>query len=226
MRSLFRVLSTLPLAAAGAAFAPLSAAAQGPRAEGGAAPLLRAVARMSCGTPIPQSYSIAAPGARRPGSGTYAPPPQTILVRSAELIGTLELTFGGGERRGAAAAERPMGGSWNAPQLGYCTGGRGPLQMAVITPAMDGRPARFEMRGPASHIQRPGERPRPEGGEVRFTGTCGRRQQVVMEIWPPASGATGEVRGEPERYLLVGNVTCAAASAPAAPADTTPTATP
>jgi len=46
-----------------------------------------------------------------------------------------------------------------------------------------------------------------------------------MEIWPAPSADTGEVRGEPERDLLVGNVTCAAASAPGAPADTTPTAT-
>jgi hypothetical protein len=226
MRSLFRVLSTLPLAAAGAAFAPLPAAAQGPRAEGGPAPLLRAVARMSCGTPIPQSYSLAAPGARRPGSGTYAPPPQIILVRAAELIGTLELTFGGAPRRGAADAERPPGGSWSMTPFGYCTGGRGTLQMAVVVPGEEGRPARFELRGPASRLQRPGARERAEAGEVRFVGTCGRRQQVVMEIWPAPSADTGEVRGEPERYYLVGNVTCAAASPPAAPADTTPTATP
>lgn len=225
MRSRSRILLSLPLAAAGAAFASLSASAQAPPTEGGA-PLLRAVARMGCGTPLPQTYTLAARGARAPGSGTYAPPPQTILVRSAELVGTVELTFGGTQRRGTADAERPPGGSWSAPQLGYCTGGRGPLQVAVIIPAEGGRPARFDLRGPASHIQRPGERERPEEGEVRFTGTCGRRQQVVMEIWPPPAGATGEVRGEPERYYLVGNVTCAAASAPAAPAGTTPTATP
>ena len=110
--------------------------------------------------------------------------------------------------------------------FGYCTGGRGPLQMAVVVPGEEGRPARFELRGPASRLQRPGARERAEEGEVRFVGTCGRRQQVVMEIWPAPAANTGEVRGEPERYHLVGNVTCAAASPPAAPADTTPTATP
>jgi len=226
MRSTFRVLASLPLAAAGAVLASLPAAAQGARAEGGTTPLLRAVARMSCGTPIPRSYQLAARGARAPGSGTYAPPPHTVLVRAAELVGTLELTFGGAPRRGAADAERPPGGSWSMTPYGYCTGGRGPLQIAVVVPGEEGRPARFDLRGPASRIQRPGAREMPEAGEVRFVGTCGRRQQVVMEIWPPPAADTGEVRGEPERYYLVGNVTCAAPSAPAAPADTTPTATP
>jgi hypothetical protein len=148
-----------------------------------------------------------------------------VLLRSAELIGTLELRFGGEPRRGAADAERPQGGSWSLTQFGYCTGGRGPLQYAVVVPAADGHPARFELRGPASRIQRPGMGAADEGGEVRFFGTCGRRQQVVMEIWPPVMESTGEVRGEPERYYLVGTVNCAGAAPEPAPADTTPTAT-
>ena len=227
MPSLRRVLASLPLVAAGAAFASLPAASQSPRAEaGGAEPLLRGVARLSCGTPLPRSYSLSSRGLRPAGSGTYASPPQRVLLRSAELVGTLELSFGGEPRRGTADAERPLRGSWSATQLGYCTGGRGPLDFAVITPAEGGRPARFELRGPASRIQRPGERALPEGGEVRFVGTCGRRQEVVMEIWPPAAVNAGQARAEPERFYLVGTITCAGAAAPALPTDTTPTATP
>jgi hypothetical protein len=99
------------------------------------------------------------------------------------------------------------------PQLGYCTGGRGPLQLALITPAAEGRPARFELRGPASRIHRPGARARAEGGEVRFVGTCGRRQEVIMEIWPPATLDAAQGAVEPERYRLVGTVNCAGAGA-------------
>ncbi|HEV7591024.1 MAG TPA: hypothetical protein VGO40_23140 [Longimicrobium sp.] len=227
MPSLRRVFASLPLLAVGAALASLPAASQGPHADAaGAAPLLHGVARLSCGTPMPRSYTLASPGLRPAGSGTYAPSPQRALLRSAELVGTLELTFGGEPRRGTADAERPPAGSWTATQLGYCTGGRGPLHLAVITPAADGHPARFELRGPASRIQRPGERALPEGGEVRFLGTCGRRKQVVMEIWPPALVDAGQARPEPERYYLVGTITCAAAGTGAAAADTTPTATP
>jgi hypothetical protein len=225
MRSLRRVLLSLPLAGLGSALWSLPAASQAP-AETARAPLLRAVARMSCGTPLPRAYRTAAPGARTPGSGTYAAPPQRVLLRSAELVGTLELSFGGEPRRGAADAERPQGGQWSFTQFGYCVGGRGPLQLAMITPAEDGRPARFELRGPASRIQRPGRRELPEGGEVRFVGTCGRRQEVVMEIWPPVALETGQARAEPERYHLVGTVTCAGAAPAAAAPDTTPTATP
>jgi hypothetical protein len=65
-----------------------------------------------------------------------------------------------------------------------------------------------------------------EGGEVRFTGSCGRRQEVVMEIWPPVVLETGQGRAEPERYYLVGNVSCAGAAPGAGAPDTTPTATP
>ena len=225
MPSFRRALLCLPLAAAGSALWSLPSASQA-RASADGAPLLRGVARLSCGTPMPRSYSLASRGLRPPGSGTYASPPQQTLLRSAELVGTLELTFGGEQRRGIADAERPPAGSWTATQLGYCTGGRGPLHLAVITPAAPGHPARFELRGPASRIQRPGEQALPEGGEVRFVGTCGRRQQVVMEIWPPATVDAGQARAEPERFYLVGTVTCAAAATAAAAADTTPTATP
>jgi hypothetical protein len=228
MHSLRRVLLSLPLAAVGSALWSLPSASQ-PHSEGARPePLLRAVARMPCGTPRPRIYGLANPSAR-PGSGTgsLAAMGQRSILGSAELLGTLELSFGGEPRRGVADAERPQGGSWTVPQVGYCVGGRGPLQLAVITPAEDGRPARFELRGPASRIQRPGRRAMSEGGEVRFTGTCGRRQEVVMEIWPPVVLEAGQGRGEPERYYLVGTVTCAgAAPAAAAPPDTTPTATP
>jgi hypothetical protein len=161
---------------------------------------------------------------RSPGSGTYATPPQATVVRAAELVGTLELAFAAEPREGPAAAERPPGGSWSFTALGYCTGGRGPLQYAMVIPAANGHPAQFELRGPASHIQRPGLRARDEGGVVRFVGRCGRRQPVVMEIWPQAL-ESGAVAVEPERYLLVGNVTCTAPDG-AAPADSTATATP
>jgi hypothetical protein len=149
-----------------------------------------------------------------------------VLTHSAELVGTLELSFGAEPRRGTADAERPLAGSWTAPQVGYCTGGRGPLHLAVITPAADGHPARFELRGPASYIRRPGaERAMAEGGEVRFTGTCGRRREVVMEIWPPTPVDAGQEHAEPDRFYLVGTVTCAV-TARVGPVDTTPTATP
>jgi hypothetical protein len=225
MPSFRRALLCLPVAVAGSALWSLPSASQAPADAAGGAPLLRGVARISCGTPMPRAYSLTSRGLRPAGSGTYAPPPQQALLRSPELVGTLELTFGAQERRGIADAERPPAGSWTATQLGYCTGGRGPLHLAVITPGADGRPARFELRGPASRIQRPGARALPEGGEVRFLGTCGRRQQVVMEIWPPAGVDAGQARAEPERYYLVGTVTCAGAGTAAAPADTTPTAT-
>jgi len=180
---------------------------------------------MSCGTPRPRIYRAVNPSTRGgSGTGTMAVQGQYVMLRSAALVETLELSFGGEPRRGTAEAERPAG-SWTATQLGYCTGGRGPLHLAVITPAAGGRPARFELRGPASHIQRPGVRPGAEGGEVRFVGTCGRRQQVVMEIWPPVALEAGQARAEPERYYLVGTVTCAGAAPAAATGDTTPTAT-
>src|SRR5215217_2003539 len=219
MPSFRRALLRLPLAAAGCALWSLPSHAQAPADASGRAPLLRGVARISCGTPMPRAYTLASRGLRPAGSGTYASPPQQALLRSPELVGTLELTFGAEERRGIADAERPPAGSWTATQLGYCTGGRGPLHLAVITPAADGRPARFEVRGPASRIQRPGARALPEGGEVRFFGTCGRRQEVVMEIWPPVAVETGQARAEPERYHLVGTVTCAGAEPAPAPAD-------
>ena len=225
MRSFRRVLLSLAFAAVGSAPWSLPSAAQARAGPGGAAPLLRGLARMPCGTPRPRIYRLTNPAGRGgSGTGTMAAQGQVVMLRSAALVGTLELSFGGEPRRGTADAERPAG-SWTATQLGYCTGGRGPLHLAVITPAADGRPARFELRGPASHIQRPGGRPGAEGGEVRFVGTCGRRPQGVMEIWPPALEG-GQARAEPERYYLVGTVTCAPASAPAALADTTPTATP
>jgi len=211
MPSIRRVLFCLPLAAAGSGLWSLPSASQGRAAERGSAPLLRAVARMTCGTPRPRGYALGTPSMRTgSGAGSLAALGQWSIVGSAELVGTLELRFGGEPRRGAAAAERPQGGSWTVPQTGYCVGGRGPLQLAVITPAENGRPARFELRGPANRIQRPGARAMAEGGEVRFTGTCGRRQEVVMEIWPPMVLGAGEARGEPERYYLVGNVSCAA----------------
>jgi hypothetical protein len=225
MPSFRRVLLCLPLAAAGSALWSLPSHSQAADATGGA-PLLRGVARLSCGTPMPRSYALTSRGLRPPGSGTYATSPQRTLLRSPELVGTLELTFGGEPRRGIAEAERPPAGSWTATQVGYCTGGRGPLHLAVVTPSADGHPARFELRGPASRIQRPGERALPEGGEVRFVGTCGRRQQVVMEIWPPTTVDAGQARPEPERYYLVGTISCAGAGTAAAAADTTPTATP
>src|SRR4051794_31431547 len=200
-----RLSLSLSLLIAGVALCTQPSAAQGRDAL--AAAMLHGVARMSCGTPMPRSYSLAARGARTPGSGTYAPPPQQLLVRSAELVGTLEMSFGAEERRGMAGAERPLAGTWSVTPLGYCTGGRGPLEYAVIIPAADGRPARYDLRGPASHIQRPGERPAPEGGVVRFVGVCGRRQEVMMEIWPPQL-ETAAASVEPERYRLVGTVTC------------------
>ncbi|HVG46416.1 MAG TPA: hypothetical protein VM890_16850 [Longimicrobium sp.] len=226
MRSVRRVLLSLAFAAVGSAPWSLPSAAQARAGPGGAAPLLRGVARMPCGTPRPRIYRLTNPAARGgSGTGTMAAQGQVVMLRSAALVGTLELSFGGQPRRGMADAERPAG-SWTAPQLGYCTGGRGPLHLAVITPAADGRSARFELRGPASHLQRPGERAGPEGGEVRFVGTCGRRQQVVMEIWPPVALEAGQARSDPERYYLVGTVTCAPAAPDAASADTTPAVAP
>ena len=221
MGSLRRVLLVLTLTAAGSAIRS-PAAAQAP--DDGATPLLRGVARMSCGTPMPRTYSLATPGLRAPGSGTYATPPQATVVRAAELVGTLELSFGAAARQGTAEAERPAAGTWSFTAVGYCTGGRGPLEYAVLTPAANGHPPQFDLRGPASHIQRPGIRARDEGGVVRFAGTCGRRQQVLMEIWPRAL-ESGAVAVEPERYALVGNVTCTPPEG-AAPADSTATATP
>ena len=111
---------------------------------------------MTCGTPRPRGYALGTPS-MRPGSGagSLAALGQWSILGSAELVGTLELSFGGEPQRGPAAAERPQGGSWTVPQTGYCVGGRGPLQLAVITPAENGRPARFELRGPANRIQRP-----------------------------------------------------------------------
>jgi hypothetical protein len=228
MPSIRRVLFCLPLAAAGSALWSLPSASQGRAVEGVSAPLLRAVARMTCGTPRPRGYALATPSLRPGGSGagSLAALGQHSILGSAELVGTLELSFGGEPRRGAAAAERPQGGSWTVPQTGYCVGGRGPLQLAVITPAENGGPARFELRGPANRIQRPGGPAMAEGGEVRFTGSCGRRQEVVMEIWPPVVLETGQGRAEPERYYLVGNVSCAGAAPGAGAPDTTPTATP
>jgi hypothetical protein len=226
MRSVRRVLLSLAFAAVGSAPWSLPSAAQARAGPGGAAPLLRGVARMPCGTPRPRIYRLTNPAARGgSGTGTMAAQGQVVMLRSAALVGTLELSFGGQPRRGMADAERPAG-SWTAPQLGYCTGGRGPLHLAVITPAADGRSARFELRGPASYIRRPGaERAMAEGGEVRFTGTCGRRQEVVMEIWPPPPVDAGQEHAEPDRFFLVGTVTCAV-TARVGPVDTTPTATP
>lgn len=226
MGSLRHVLLVLALTLSGFTFCSPPSFAQNPDdGNARATPLLHGIARLSCGTPMPRTYSLATPGLRPPGSGTYATPPQGTVVRAAELVGTLELDFGGEPRRGTAEAERPLGGTWSATQLGYCTGGRGPLQYAVITPSADGHTARYELRGPASHIQRPGTRARDEGGVVRFVGTCGRRQHVVMEIWPPAlEGAT--TPAEPERYDLVGTVTCAPPAAETASADSTARATP
>jgi hypothetical protein len=225
MPSFRRVFICLPLAVAGSALWSQPSASQDRAAEGEAVPLLRAVARMSCGTPRPRTYRGGTPGLRSNGAGSMAAQ-NNVLTQSAELVGTLELSFGAEPRRGTADAERPLAGSWTAPQIGYCTGGRGPLHLAVITPAADGRPARFELRGPASYIRRPGaERAMAEGGEVRFTGTCGRRQEVVMEIWPPTPVDAGQEHAEPDRFFLVGTVTCAV-TARVGPVDTTPTATP
>jgi hypothetical protein len=225
MGSLRRVLSALVLTLAGSVPWSPTTAAQRTGGDERATPLLHGVARMSCGTPMPRTYSLATPGLRAAGSGTYAAPPQTTVVRAAELVGTLELRFGADPRRGTAEAEQPPGGTWSFAALGYCTGGRGPLQYALVTPSADGRAARYELRGPASHIQRPGIRARDEGGVVRFLGTCGRRQHVVMEIWPPTlEGAAGSA--EPERYDLVGTVNCTPPAGPAAPGDSTATATP
>jgi hypothetical protein len=217
-----RILLALPLLAATDVLGATPADAQG--RDAGAAPLLRAVARMGCGTPNARTYNLTARGARAPGSGTYAPPPQQMVVRQAELVGTLELTWGEVAPRGAAA-DRPVGGTWSVTPMGYCTGGRGPIQFAVIVPASEGHPARFELRGPASRILRPGAvNAADEGGEVRFMGVCGRRQEVIMEIWPQQleSGATVV---EPEVYRWIGNVTCTAPQAPA-PSDSTARATP
>jgi len=225
MHPLRRALLVLPLSAAGSGLWSLPSAAQGRGAEGGGAPLLRGVARMTCGTLPPRSYVPVNPGPRGRPSGS--PQDNRVSMGSPALVGTLELSVGAEPRRGTAAAERAPVGSWSVTQLGHCTGGRGPLHLAVIAPAVDGHPARFEVRGPASHIERPGTRwGAPEGGEVRFTGTCGRRQPVVMEIWPAASVDVGRGRPAPERQLLIGTVTCAGAAPAPAPADTTPTATP
>lgn len=216
-----RLALALPLAAAAAALTIPSAAAQ--EREADAAPVLRAVARMGCGTPMPRTYSLAARGARTPGSGTYAPPPQQLVVRQAELVATLELNWGAPQHGSTAAAERPVAGTWSFTPLGYCTGGHGPLQFAVLTPPEGGHPARYDLRGPADHIQRPGERAAPERAVVRFVGSCGRRQEVIMEIWPqPLETANAQV--EPERYRLVGNVNCGPVPAPAPPDASTPPA--
>jgi hypothetical protein len=218
-----RLFLSLSVLAACAAPAWSRAAAAQDRAAG-PVPVLRGTARMGCGVPMPRAYALATPGLRPAGSGTYAAPPQRAILRSAELVGTLELRFGAAARQGTAEAERPLGGTWSVTALGSCTGGRGPLEYAVITSATEGRPARFDLRGPASHIQRPGTGAADEGGVVRFIGTCGRRQEVIMEIWP-ARLETAQGQAEPERYRLVGTVNCAAPDA-APPADSTATATP
>jgi len=220
-----RALLVLPLTAAGSALWSQPSASQGRAVEDGAAPLLRGVARMTCGTLPPRSYVPANTAVR--GRAGLSPQDNRISLGSPALVGTLELSVGAEPRRGTASAERAPAGRWSVTQLGHCTGGRGPLHLAVIVPAADGQPARFEVRGPASHIERPGTRwGTAEGGEVRFVGTCGRRQPVVMEIWPAASVDAGRGRPGPERQLLIGTITCAGAAAAAAPADTTPTATP
>ncbi|MFL5538483.1 MAG: hypothetical protein ACJ8J0_05795 [Longimicrobiaceae bacterium] len=203
-----RILLGLPLAAAACSLWSPPLASQGRAAERGPVPLLRAVARMSCGSARP--WNLAPPRRAVTGPGSLAAQPVTL--KQAELLGTLQLRFGAEPRRGTADAERPRSGSWSVAQVGYCTGGRGPLHLALLTPAAEGRPARFDLRGPATHIRRPGAlRAAAEGGEVRFTGTCGRRQEVVMEIWPPAGLGVPRER-EPERYRLVGTVTCAGAA--------------
>jgi hypothetical protein len=226
MRSFGRVLVSLPLLAVGIPLGSDPAASQRHSGDTRAAPLLHGVARMSCGTPRPHGYALSATGMRGGGSGGGSLAARSwMLVRSAELVGTLQLSFGAEPRRGTADAERPLGGRWEVPQLGYCTGGRGPLQFALITPAAEGRRARFEVRGPASHIQRPGARALAEGGEVRFVGTCGRRQEVIMEIWPAATLDAGQGPAEPERYRLVGTVNCGGATG-AAGDDSSATATP
>lgn len=213
MPSFRRILLALPLAAAASLLWSLPLASQGRAAEGGPVPLLRGVARMSCGAA--PTWTLGAPRRAVTGPGSLAAQPVTL--NRAELLGTLELRFGTEPRRGAADAEQ-RSGSWSVTQVGQCTGGRGPLHLALLTPAAEGRPARFELRGPASQIRRPGSRRAvAEGGEVRFTGTCGRRQEVVMEIWPPVGLGVPRER-QPERYRLVGTVTCAGAAAGTAPA--------
>jgi hypothetical protein len=178
-------------------------AAQAPASP--AAALVRAVARRGCGRPPDRVYYFPVYGA----AGNWGAR-NHLVVQSAEAVSTVRITYGDAARQGSARAERPVTGTWSADAVGDCPGGHGTLELAMISaPRPDGTTV-YELRGRAQRIERPGLGSSDDAVEVRFVGVCGRHRDMVMEIWPYATGNPdmAGLHPQPERYQLRGNVDC------------------